>query len=487
MSRDVGKWKIRNADVIDALADVPDDTFHGVLCDPPYGLNFMGKGWDYGIPGSEYWKEILRVCKPGAHLLAFGGTRTFHRLVCAVEDAGWEIRDTIAWVYGSGFPKSHDVSKGIDDHFFGLWLDEHPVEKATLAATKKGSDKRKELKRQLCKEAGAEREVVGVNPNTRAGVAGHKTQYVGGEVPDREAYITAPATEAAQTWNGYGTALKPAFEPITVARKPFKGTVAANCLEHGAGALNVDGCRVEGVPPSVPQPKLGDAQRTYGHGTGEGRSGEMSQSTQGRWPANLIHDGSEEVLGLFPETVPTSYVSKGSNKGLFGMPGEKTSCYEDIDYSAARFFYCAKASRGERNAGCEGLVKKPMQWSSGEQSPGTFQADGTEKEARNAHPTVKPLALCKYLATLILPPQDCAPRKLLVPFSGSGSEMIGGLLAGWDRVMGFENDVKLGYIDIAKARLDWWLKRMKRYGTQLDLEEVRPEMKITEKKKGFGL
>ena len=190
-------------DCLELMKALPADSVDAIVTDPPYGLEFMGKDWDHGIPGAHFWQAALRVAKPGAHLLAFGGTRTFHRLACAMEDAGWEMRDTIGWIYGSGFPKSLDVSKAID------------------------------------KAAGAEREVVGVNPTYR------KMQEEGANYNlQRNPNITAPATEAAKQWAGWGTALKPAWEPVIVARKPLIGTVAENVQRYGTGAVNVDGCRV---------------------------------------------------------------------------------------------------------------------------------------------------------------------------------------------------------------------------------------------------
>jgi len=281
-------------DNVETLRTLPDACVDSCVTDPPYGLAFMGKKWDYDVPSVEVWQECLRVLKPGGHLLAFAGTRTQHRMAVRIEDAGFEIRDMIAWVYGSGFPKSLDVSKAID------------------------------------KAAGAEREVVGVDAVRYARL---KNQ-IGGSVSTGEQWehggrnvcITAPATEAAKQWQGWGTALKPALEPITVARKPFPGTVAENVLQHGTGALNVDGCRV------------GDES--------------------GRFPANLIHDGSEEVVGLFPE---------------------------DGEASAARFFYCAKADPSERR--------------------------------NSKHPTIKPVALMRYLVRLVTPPGGL----VLDPFGGSGT------------------------------------------------------------------
>jgi hypothetical protein len=202
-------FDIRHGDCREVMAAMDAKSVDSIVSDPPYGLSFMGKGWDHGVPGVEFWTEAMRVAKPGAHLLAFGGTRTYHRLACAIEDAGWEIRDCVMWVYGSGFPKSHDVSKAIDN------------------------------------AAGAEREVVGPNPyNANKGGRNHHSDKCA--QAGKMSNITAPATDDAKRWQGWGTALKPAWEPVIVARKPLCGTVAENVLTHGTGGINVDGCRVDG-------------------------------------------------------------------------------------------------------------------------------------------------------------------------------------------------------------------------------------------------
>lgn len=251
-------------DVMDLYTD--ENSVDAIVTDPPYGLSFMGKDWDHGVPGAEFWARALRVLKPGGHLLAFGGARTYHRLASAVEDAGFEIRDQIMWVYGSGFPKSLDVSKAID------------------------------------KAAGAEREVVGESSRH----VGKKTQRLDGlngtstfaETPGMGAYITAPATEAARQWQGFGTALKPAHEPIVLARKPLIGTVAANVLDHGTGALNIDGCRVgHGVRFNAPagNKACGNSLNRRAVGMPEDAEG---RTVEGRWPANLILSYNEDEFEL---------------------------------------------------------------------------------------------------------------------------------------------------------------------------------------------
>jgi site-specific DNA-methyltransferase (adenine-specific) len=384
-----------------------------IVSDPPYGLSFMGKGWDHGVPGQSFWAEALRVAKPGAHLLAFGGTRTYHRLACAIEDAGWEIRDCVMWVYGSGFPKSMDVSKAID------------------------------------KAAGAEREVVGQR-TTGVGTGNGSTPLMG----DGNRDITAPATAAARQWAGWGTALKPAWEPIIVARKPLDGTVAANVLKYGTGAINVDGCRV-GTDGGC----KGAGRGPQGAVHGDGLNGAFAPAVLGlgRWPANLIHDGSDEVVGLFPET--TSNVRKPSGKDDRGIPGfvmrrvdsdERGHCDSG---SAARFFYCAKASKADRDEGLEGFALRSASECCEDREPGSAGLDnpragaGRTSGARNIHPTVKPTSLMRYLCRLVTPPGGV----VLDPFTGSGSTGKGAMLEGF-RFIGIEREAE--YLEIARARID---------------------------------
>jgi site-specific DNA-methyltransferase (adenine-specific) len=329
-------------------------------------------------------------------------------MACAVEDAGFEIRDMIAYVYGSGFPKSLDVSKAID------------------------------------KAAGAEREVVGRGKaGTGIGLM-DKSSTIGGDFD-----ITAPATDAARQWAGWGTALKPALEPITVARKPLDGcTVAENVLAHGTGALNIDACRV-GTENTQRTSNAG----TNGEGWGMGKSAHINGSATGRWPANLIHDGSEEVLAGFPQT-NSGALTEGHKQGAgcFGrVGGEKiTGNYGGDSGSAARFFYCAKASKAERDAGCDALdhlsagqCTNRQDGSAGLNSPRA--GAGRTSGARNNHPTVKPVALMRYLCRLVTPPGGT----VLDPFMGSGSTGIAAVLEGFSFI-GVERELE--YLEIARAR-----------------------------------
>jgi len=334
------------------MQGLEDNTIDSIVTDPPYGLSFMGKDWDHGIPGVVFWQEALRIAKPGCHLLAFGGTRTFHRLAVAIEDAGWDIRDTLMWVYGSGFPKSHNLK---------------------------------------------------------------------GE------------------WQGYGTALKPAWEPVIVARKPLEGTVVNNVLKWGTGALNIDGCRV---------PLNGDKPYSYPNGSGGSHGPVPIRShydnpvygnPQGRFPANLIHDGSDAVVSGFPN-------------------------------DTSRFFYCAKASKSERNMGCEGLEERKRDASRHVGQPSMNGGDGNPynrgaKPLANNHPTVKPLALMRYLCRLVTPPDGV----VLDPFCGSGSTLVGALQEGF-RYIGIEKDPD--YVNIAYARTKHALKEWGRESRQQVLQEV---------------
>lgn len=400
-----------------------------MVTDPPYGLSFMGKRWDYDVPSVEIWAECLRVLKPGGHLLAFAGTRTQHRMAVRIEDAGFEIRDMIAWVYGSGFPKSMDVGKAID------------------------------------KAAGAEREVIG--PPTRHG-GGSNSVYAQDEwTKANQASMgakTAPATEAAAQWDGWGTALKPALEPITVARKPLIGTVAANVLAHGTGALNIDGCRVGEADAAYLRNCSGDrghggTRSIEGRGATDIRTGGGSAAS-GRWPANLIHDGSPDVVALFPSEAGASAPVKGTEPTANGFSGpvkysgmrERVAGAFHADAgSAARFFYCAKTSRKDRNDGLPTGDQKAVS-----ANATMRQVEDADWSARNGnhHPTVKPTDLMAYLCRLVTPPGGV----VLDPFMGSGSTGKAAMREGF-RFIGCERDAdengnSLGYMAIARARIE---------------------------------
>lgn len=415
-------FSLHLGDCLVTLKTLPSNSVDSVVCDPPYGLAFMGKRWDYDVPSVEIWAECLRVLKPGGHLLAFAGTRTQHRMAVRIEDAGFEIRDMIAWVYGSGFPKSLDVSKAIDkaggDPLAWRAFSEAYAEAVKASElTHSDIDRALGIKSSSCYWARAdhrggmpprhhweqvrellalpeefarlydeaEREVVGVRTMTdttkaRAGFSGstHSPNY-GGEKRDVE--ITIPATESARQWQGWGTALKPALEPITVARKPLTGTVAENVLAHGTGALNIDGCRVGDTVETWPASR--SYQRAETGGRGQREYQETGKAPPGRWPANLIHDGSDDVVTL---------------------AGEQ-----------ARFFYCAKASKADRGA-------------------------------ENNHPTVKPTDLMRYLCRLVTPPGGV----VLDPFMGSGSTGKAAVQEGF-RFIGCELSPE--YLAIANARI----------------------------------
>lgn len=378
------KYHLHHGDCLEVLRTLPDNSVDAVVTDPPYGLSFMGKRWDYDVPSVEVWAECLRVLKPGGHLLAFAGTRTQHRMAVRIEDAGFEIRDMIAWVYGSGFPKSHN----------GEWG---------------------------------------------------------------------------------GTALKPALEPITMARKPLVGTVEANWREHGTGALNIDGCRIDGGPRPAREvaPMRDDVE--YAGNALAGRvdgtlqsSKAVGETTLGRWPANLIHDGSEEVMVAFPDakgqqgpissTAPSAKTSNvygamrregeasanSDNEGSVGFKMKPGARRLDSG-SAARFFYCAKASKRDRDDGLEGFEAAKTNDGRKVEADNAYQRGATLRQ--NIHPTVKPTDLMAYLCRLVTP----AGGTVLDPFMGSGSTGKAAMLEGF-QFIGIERDAD--YLGIARARIE---------------------------------
>jgi site-specific DNA-methyltransferase (adenine-specific) len=404
---------ILQGDCLDVMPTLDDRSVDSIITDPPYGLSFMGKDWDHGVPGVHFWVEALRVAKPGAYLLAFGGTRTFHRLTVAIEDAGWEIRDCIGWLYGSGFPKSLDVGKAID------------------------------------KLQGNEREMLGAKPYTTQDIRGNAFESdVAKNRPRLQEYFTKGHSER----EGFGTALKPAWEPVIVARKPIVGTVANNVLKYGTGAMNIDGCRIP-TEEDQRRPSAGGDNGLIGTSTFKihERKTEDQIKHQGRWPANIIHDGSEEVLAVFPDTKQTrphdgdggKLDTRNQGWGFKRMP----CSLSDNGGSAARFFYCAKASKQDRDEGCDELPLSDCGMMEDDNYPiKTGSGNLRETKRRNNHPTVKPTSLMRYLCKLVTPPGGT----ILDPFMGSGSTGKAASLEGF-RFIGIE--LEGDYIEIAGRRI----------------------------------
>jgi DNA modification methylase len=419
---------------LDVLPTLPDNSVDSIVTDPPYELNFMNRKWDNsGIAYSvELWTECLRVLKPGGHLLSFGGTRTWHRVAVAIEDAGFDVRDSIAWMYGSGFPKSLDVSKAID----------------------KSAGAERELR---VNEKWADKYPNGPGGNlTQNGQIGQLKRIVGNPL-----MTSAPSTPEAEQWQGWGTALKPAFEPIVVARKPLAGkTVAANVLEHGTGALNIDGSRIgtgTGEKKTVHYPDIrGDNYQQGKESYSERGTVEREVVDKGRWPANVILD--EYSAGELDEQSGTSSSKATAMKaGLVEGIGSrnlspKATAYESVrghsdTGGASRFFYCAKASKRDRNEGLEGLPKKDIH-SGNPNTHGTLEIYGERQgePRQNFHPTVKPTNLMRYLVKLVTPPGGT----VLDPFTGSGSTGKAAILEGFDFI-GIEMTEE--YLPIIDARL----------------------------------
>ena len=394
--------KVIHGECLEELKKLPENSVDSIVTDPPYGLSFMGKKWDYDVPSTEIWSECLRVLKPGGYLLAFAGTRTQHRMAVRIEDAGFEIRDMIAWVYGSGFPKSLNIGKAVD---------------------KLQGNERVEYEADI---AYADSDCWGT-PNSNKGSKSTIWQKDGSELGKGGKVLRSKGTSE---WEGWGTALKPALEPITVARKPLsEKTVAENALKWGTGGINIDESRV------------GTEELTYQKVSSMGKTGEFSgqgltrkngglvvtgeQTVTGRFPANLIHDGSEEVRGCFPETV-SKWGKQGNTQPdsmFFGKHkdgiAKESENYIGDSGNASRFFksiiYQAKASKSDRGEG-------------------------------NNHPTVKPIALMEYLVKLVTKQGGT----VLDPFAGSGSTLIAAKKNNYNYI-GIE--MEADYIDIINARL----------------------------------
>lgn len=358
----------------EVLKTLPDNSVDAIVTDPPYGLSFMNHKWDYDVPTVDQWRECLRVLKPGGHLLAFGGSRTYHRLVVNVEDAGFEIRDQILWIYGTGFPKSHNLK---------------------------------------------------------------------------------------DEWEGWGTALKPAHEPIVMARKPFKATVAENMATHGVGALNIDACRIP-----TGDTLTGGAGGLLSHvRDGTEPTANYEPSADGRWPANLIHDGCDVVVSAFPDAKGQQGDLKETGKarpsqGRYGdMASPKAhKARQEEEKSAARFFYCAKVTPTERDEGMERFVPHSASEMTGGRKEGSAGLNdpragaGRTNGAKNNHPTIKPIALMKYLCRLVTPPGGT----VLDPWMGSGSTGRAAIEEGFNFI---GIDLNPDYVTIASARIAYSFKK----------------------------
>ncbi len=411
--------KLHNDDCIKQMQTMIDagEQVDSIVTDPPYELGFMGKSWDStGIAfQKETWQLALQLLKPGGHLLAFGGSRTYHRMAVAIEDAGFEIRDQIMWLYGSGFPKSLNVGKAVD---------------------KKLGNKRTSLGKYKTPDGGQE-----------------LSTYNNWKDDEGQERRTPEVTKGNSSWEGWGTALKPAHEPVVMARKPIEGSVADNVLKHGTGGINIDECRValEGeAPPS------GSAKRVYkSNQYTEDKTYGANKTTpaSGRFPANVLHDGSEEVMQGFPHT-KSGMMKQHIEGGQYNVYGKMYP--RDVETigdegSAARFFYCAKVSRAERNKGVEHMPKKDKVYN-GQSDVRSKDMKGVEQKfttepASNHHPTVKPVELMKYLCRLVTPKGGT----VLDPFMGSGSTGIAAKDEGFDFI-GIEREKD--YYAIAEQRIN---------------------------------
>ena len=432
--------KIYHGNNLDILKTFPDNSIDSIVTDPPYGLGkepnavevlqswittgyheiigkgFMGKEWDSFVPQPIFWKECLRVLKPGGYLLSFAGTRTYDWVVMGLRLSGFEIRDMIAWLYGQGFPKSHDVEKAINK-MDGVEFDSKPA--SGVGFMKPDSEDWHQTKNQLTQK---------------------------GESSDR-----------AKQWQGYGTALKPALEPIVMARKPLIGTVASNVLKYGTGGINIDGCRVGTEEINIHNAPKG----TFAGGeSGRGSDTESYRDSLGRFPANLIHDGSAEVVEGFPSEAGGGLRNSSNNKKT-----EYTNTYtpNEAQYSelntygdsgsAARFFYTPKASQSERNFGLSGFESKftaaaefrpnHMEKAIDGESGNPF---GRWQPKKNIHPTVKPIDLMQYLVRLVTPRGGIC----LDPFMGSGTTAVA---CKSEKVNYIGCELEQDYINIAEARI----------------------------------
>ena len=403
---------VLHGDCLELLRLVDSDSIDSIVTDPPYGLNFLGRDWDKALPDPAIWSEALRVAKPGAHLVCFGAPKCYHRIACHVEDAGWELRDSLMWLYGSGFPKSHNVAIAIDKRHGALAHRGRAIRVTTEVPFEQSALQRPD------------------------------------PPPKHE-----PITDDAKRWTGWGTALKPAYEPILLARKPFGGTVAENVMKHGTGALNIDGCRIA-VAGGGARPRRGWAGPGLVYGARFRAARVVDKTTLGRWPANLVLDeGAAEMLDEQSGKRP---VGGGEIRasGAFSVAKGKeqprvSQCHGDTG-GASRFFYVPKASRSEREAGLDDFV--PGAVNDGRDTPidNPYQRGDTMRKC--LHPTVKPIALMRWLVRLVTPPGGL----VLDPFAGSGTTGCAAAIEGF-RFVGMELDED--HVALAQARIAHWAEQ----------------------------
>jgi len=435
--------KIYLGNNIEVLRTFPDNSVDSVVTDPPYGISFMNKHWDYDVPTVELWKEVYRILKPGGHMLVACGTRTQHRMAVNIEDAGFEIRDIVAWIYGSGFPKSFNIANAIEG-------------KLTHGSENKKDFKKLDGVKGISSHAFVKRNAEdGFRPN----------DYNGQETT-LQAELT---TEEAKQYAGFGTALKPAMELWTLARKPTEGTIAENVLMWGTGGLNIDGCRIptedfKDKTFTAPKEDNSISQNSYGISGGMNREKPVErieyEQNNARFPANVIHDGSDEVVKLFPNTDAGGSITKDyiDNSPLYGdyKVNPPFESYNDSG-SAARFFYVPKASSEERNMGLYGFEEKEtgeLQGGRKDGSAGSIMPSdgrinpyaGAGAKKRNIHPTVKPVDLMKYLCRLITPKGGL----VLDPYVGSGTTAIA---AKQEKFHYIGIELEEEYVKIAEARI----------------------------------
>ena len=423
----IGNATLYCADCRDVLPILTD--LDACVTDPPYGLSFMGKTWDYDVPGVDIWSEVLCALKPGAHLLSFFGSRTYHRGAIPIEDAGFEIRDQLMWLYGSGFPKSYNIAKGIEGkltHGSANWNDWNKLD-GDLVDSKIGYSKLQHNQGYRDKDYSEKKHIENVKFHTKE----------------------------AQKYEGWGTALKPAHEPIVMARKPFTGSVANNVLEYGTGGINIDECR---VGDEVTKTTIKDLSQAHGNKFGKAGIKYPSLGTKenppGRFPANLMHDGSEVVRDIFPETGKSSGGRSYQNTNQMysgGWADEKGSKVDPgfgDEGSASRYFYCAKTSKKDRDEGLDALVEAQTTDGNIRSNSETARTFGANSALRkNTHPTVKPTELMRYLCRLVTPKGGV----IVDPFMGSGSTGKAAVAEGFGFV-GIEMSQE--YFDIACARIE---------------------------------